>query len=44
MIIKINWAAATRFWSQKKAESGNPGNFQFCVAFRDYYFIFAKRF
>ena len=31
-------------WSQEKAELCNPKNFQFCVAFTDYYFIFAKLF
>ena len=31
MIIRINWIAATRYLVKKKAQSGNAGNFQFCV-------------
>ena len=44
MFIRINWIAATRYLVGKKAESVNLEIFQFCVAFRDWYFIFAKLF
>ena len=44
MVIRINWIAATRYLVAKKAESGNRGNFQFCVAFREQHLIFAKLF